>query len=552
MSLKTQKGSEFCAANVKPMQSNVFNKGTAFTAEEREKYHMRGLFPAAVETLEQQTARCYKQFQEMSTPLQKFIYLNSLQEQNYTLFYSLVTSHIEEMIPIVYTPVVGEGCIKYSSIWRKPIGLFINANDKGHIREILDNWTNPVDIIVVSDGSRILGLGDLGTNGMGIPVGKLSLYVTAALFHPECTLPVILDVGCDRPEIRDADDYLGLKQGRIPDEEYYPFVDEFMAAVKDKWPHCLVQFEDFQKPRCFDLLDRFFTKQLCFNDDIQGTGAVICSGFINAAKVSGIPLNEHRILFFGAGSASTGVGGMIANYIADQLKIDVAEARKQIRMIDSKGLVVKSRTVPPLPPHLLNWACDAEACKDLVKIVADFKPTALMGLSGQPKQFSKEVLEEMCKHCKRPIVFALSNPTSKSECSAEEAYTYTDGTCIFASGSPFDPVTYKGKTYTPGQGNNMYIFPGLGFGAWLAKSKLVTENMIMSTAITLAGCVTQEELDAGKIYPPVSKVQEISRKVAANVIRTSIKDGMCQLEKIPEDIDAFVVENQWKVEYPKM
>ena len=548
--LKTQKGRAFNAADATPMSNNMFNKGTAFSECERQAFHMRGLFPAAVETLEQQTARCYKQFQEMSTPLQKFIYLNQLQEQNATLFYSLVTSHIEEMIPIVYTPVVGEACVKYSSIWRKPIGLFISAKDKGHIREVLDSWKNPVELIVVSDGSRILGLGDLGTNGMGIPVGKLSLYVAAALFHPECTLPILLDVGCNRAEIRDAPDYLGLRQERLPDEEYYPFVAEFMAAVKDKWPECLVQFEDFQNPRCFKLLDQYFTKQLCFNDDIQGTGAVITSGFINAVKVSGIPIKEQRLLFFGAGSAANGVGSMIATWMAEQLGVDVKETRKQIRMIDSKGLITVHRT--NLDEHKRDWVCDAADCKDNVAIVRDFKPTALMGLSGQPKQFSKEVLEEMCKHCKRPIVFALSNPTSKSECTAEEAYTYTDGTCIFASGSPFAPVTYKGKTYTPGQGNNMYIFPGLGFGAKLAKAKVVTEDMIMSTAITLAGCVSKEQLEQGMIYPRVADVQDISRKVAAGVIRTAIKNGVCQLSPVPEDIDKYVADSQWKVEYPHM
>jgi len=534
------------------MSSATFNKGTAFTRKERDAFHLHGLLPYAVETLDQQAARCYAQFKEMTSPLQKFIYLNNLHEQNDTLFYKLVTSHLEEMIPVVYTPVVGEACQKYSSIWRKPIGLYLSCKDKGHIRQILDNWKQDVSLIVVTDGSRILGLGDLGTNGMGIPVGKLSLYVAAALFHPEGTLPVMLDVGCNVAQYRDAPDYLGVREERIPDSEYYPFVDEFMSAVHDKWPKCVVQFEDFQKPRCFDLLDKYFTKQCCFNDDIQGTGAVILSGFINAVKVSGIPVDQHRILFFGAGSASTGVGGMIATYIATTLKIDITEARKRIRMIDSKGLVVASRTVPPLPEVLKKWACDAQPTKDLVQIIRDFKPTALIGLSGQPKQFNEDVIKEVYSHCKRPIIFALSNPTSKSECSAHDAYYWTDGNCIFAAGSPFDPVEYKGKTYIPGQGNNMFIFPGLGFGTWLAQSRLVSEEMIMVAATTLAECVTQADLDKGLIYPSVNEVQAISRKIAANVIRQSIKDGLCQLSPIPEDIDAFVVANQWKIEYPSL
>ena len=262
------------------------------------------------------------------------------------------------------------------------------------------------------------------------------------------------------------------------------------------------------------------------------------------------PIFLCAFLFFGAGSAANGVGGMIAKYIAHALDVPIEAARKQIRMIDIDGLITTHRT--KFDGQNALWACDAPECKDLLQIVRDFKPTALMGLSGQPKQFSKEVLEEMCKHCKRPIVFALSNPTSKSECTAEEAYTYTDGTCIFASGSPFDPVTYKGKTYTPGQGNNMYIFPGLGFGAKLAKAKVVTEDMIMSTAITLAGCVTKEQLEQGMIYPRVADVQDISRKVAAGVIRTAIKNGVCQLSPVPEDIDKYVADSQWKVEYPHM
>eukprot|EP01107_Rhizomastix_libera_P014067 TRINITY_DN419_c0_g1_i1.p1 TRINITY_DN419_c0_g1~~TRINITY_DN419_c0_g1_i1.p1 ORF type:complete len:566 (+),score=93.20 TRINITY_DN419_c0_g1_i1:32-1699(+) len=549
---RTQTGRTFNPANVTVMASSTFNKGTAYTDAERDAMGLRGLMPACVDTLENQVARCYFQFKEQATPLMKFHYLNSLQEQNVTLFYALVTSHLEEMIPVVYTPVVGEACIKYSQQWRKPLGLFLSAKDKGNFRKILDNWKNPVDLIVVTDGSRILGLGDLGVNGMGIPVGKLSLYVAAALFHPDRVLPITIDVGCNVPAIRDDPLYLGLRQERLKDEEYYPLIKEFMAAVSDKWPECLVQFEDFQNPRCFKLLDEYFTKYLCFNDDIQGTGAVILAGFINAMKITGIPMKDHRILFFGAGSASTGVGSMIAFYLAEKLGIDVKETRKMIRMIDSKGLVVKSRTVPPLPDHLIPWACDAEACKDLVQIVRDFKPTALIGLSGQARQFSEEVIKEVHKHAKRPIIFALSNPTANAECTAEQAYTWTDGQAIFAAGSPFDPVEYKGKTYIPGQGNNMFIFPGLGFGAFISRSKFVTENMITRAAVILSECVSQEDINNGKIYPRVAEVQNITRKIAAEVFRTSIKDGMCQIHPTPKDseIDGIIAKAQWKPVYP--
>jgi malate dehydrogenase (oxaloacetate-decarboxylating)(NADP+) len=525
------------------------NKQTAFTHEERQKLKLRGLLPWAVETIERQTERAYAQFSSFTRPIDKYVFLNSLFSRNQTLFYNLVLAHIPEMVPIVYTPTVGEGCLKFASEFRSTAGMYLTPYDKGSIRTILDNWPHsPVDLIVVTDGGRILGLGDLGTNGMGIPIGKLHLYVIAAGFNPDRTLPVMLDVGTNNTQLLHDPLYLGVQKPRLGDPEYFGLCAEFMAAVEDKWPGCLVQFEDFPTPRCFQLLDRFFKKQLCFNDDIQGTGAIILAGVINAVRVSGTPLNAHRFLFLGAGSAATGVGEMIASWMAAELQVPVEKARQSIAMFDVDGLVTASRT--PMPDHLRPFARAEAESKDFVATISCFKPTALIGLSGAGRLFTQAVVEEVSRLNSRPIVFALSNPTSKAECTAEDAYNWSDGKAIFAAGSPFDPVSYKGSTLVPGQGNNMFVFPGLGLGAVLAQARLVTESMIMRCAHVVADSVSADDIKLGRIFPQISAIKDISRRVAAAVMDQAALEGVAMLKPWPVNTLDFVLAHQWKPEYP--
>jgi len=540
--------------NKKGLLSNkVFNKATAFTKDERKQLGLVGLLPHKIETIEEQAARVMNQFRAFSGSLEKYIYVQSLKERNETLFYYVLTRNLEEMLPIVYTPTVGEACINFANIWRTAEGMYISSEMKGSIRSVLDNWDHDVDIIVVSDGSRILGLGDLGTSGMGIPIGKLSLYVAAAGFHPAKTLPILLDTGTNNQKFLDDALYLGSSHKRIADDQYYPFVDEFMKAVKDKWPSALLQFEDFSNDHCFELLDIHRGQQLCFNDDIQGTGAVVASGFINACKVSGVAMGDQRIVFLGAGSAGIGVADNIVSVMVkeSQGKLAKEDARKGFYFVDSKGLVTTNRG-DELASFKVPYARkdQEKQLTSLLEIVKHVKPTALIGLSGMPKAFTEEIVQEFAKHSKRPIIFSLSNPTSKAECSAEEAYKWTDGRAIFASGSPFAPVTLGDKTYVPGQGNNMYIFPGLGFGSFLVQSKGVSDNMITSAAIALANSVTEEELSRGQIYPKLSKIRnEISPIIAVEVIKTAYDEGLAQLDPRPEDLLQFVKENMYQPEY---
>lgn len=423
--------------------------------------------------------------------------------------------------------------------------------DKGNMRNILDNWIHPhVSIIVVTDGSRILGLGDLGANGMGIPIGKLSLYVAASGFYPSTTLPVMLDFGTNNEKLLKDKLYLGERHKRLPNNEYYELVDEFMTAVKSKWPGCLVQFEDFSNDHCFELLDKYKSKMLCFNDDIQGTGAVVASGYLNAIKISGIPLKDHRIVFFGAGSAAVGVAKQIVHLMVME-GIPKEEALKHFWLVDSKGLVTVTRG-DKLQEHKVLFARkdiekDAQITT-LLSVVETVKPTTLIGLSGQGGTFTKEILSAMAKFNERPIIFPLSNPTSNSECTAEDAYQYTNGTSIFASGSPFAPVIWNGKSLIPGQGNNMYIFPGLGFGAQLCQSSKVSQSMIASASRALADSVTEDELLEGKLYPDISRIREISSKIAEAVIRTAHKQGLTKM-KLPDDLIGFIKQNMYRPEY---
>jgi len=535
--------------------TTTIDKGTAFTEEERDALGLRGLLPPIVETLEDQAARALQQFRSQKTTIEKYNFLTVIRYTNEILFYHLLTTNMVEMVPIVYTPTVGQACVEFGQHYKWAEGMYITPKDKGQIRSILNNWKRGgeegVSIIVVTDGSRILGLGDLGAGGLGISIGKLQLYVAGAGFNPENTLPIILDTGTktERYLKNENEHYLGIPQKRLPDPEYYDFVEEFLMAVKDKWPRALLQFEDFSNDHCFSLLEKYQDRLRCFNDDIQGTGAVIAAGFINAVKTSGVSFKDQRIVFLGAGSAGIGVADQIADVmVTAEEGLTLEEARKRFYFVDSQGLVTTNRG-GKLQSHKVPYArTDYEKVESLLEIVKTVKPTSLIGLSGMGGSFTEEILKEMAAINDRPVIFALSNPTANSECSAAEAYTASAGRAIFASGSPFQPVEIDGKKIVPGQGNNMYIFPGLGFGAWLCQSKKVSSSMITVAAMTLAGLTAPEDLEEGNMYPKLTKIREISAAIATAVIEQAYAEGLATIER-PSDILSFVKSKMWHPSY---
>ncbi|HZE20652.1 MAG TPA: NAD-dependent malic enzyme, partial [Desulfobaccales bacterium] len=444
------------------LRDPALNKGTGFTKEEREILGLQGLLPPAPQTMEVQVMRVLENLRKKPNDIEKYIFMIGLQDRNKTLFYRMVIDYIEEMMPIIYTPTVGEACLEYGHIFRRPRGIFISAKDRGRMPELLRNWPyKDIRIIVATDGERILGLGDLGADGMGIPVGKLALYTACAGIHHAYSLPVTLDVGTENEDLLNDPLYIGLKQRRLRGTAYDDFIEEFIVAVEEVFPRTLVQFEDFGNINAFRLLERYRERICCFNDDIQGTAAVTLAGLYSALRIKGGQLREQTFLFVGAGEAGLGTAELIvAAMVAEGLSLE--EARQRCWFVDSKGLLVKSRS--DLTGRKLRFAHDYEALNDLAATVEALKPTGLIGVSGKHGLFTRQVLEAMGRVNERPMIFSLSNPTSKSECTAEEAYMATEGRAIFASGSPFDPVTVGNKTLVPAQGNNVYIFPGMGLG----------------------------------------------------------------------------------------
>ena len=527
----------------------LLNKGTAFTCEERETLGLRGLVPPKVADMQEQLARVLENYRRKTDPLEKFIFLTALHDRNETLYYKLLTENLMEMTPIVYTPVVGAACQQFGHIYRKNRGMYISIQDKGHIRSMLDNWEqDEIDIIVVSDGSRILGLGDLGANGMGIPIGKLALYVAGGGVFPCKTLPILLDTGTNNQELLDDPLYLGLQQKRAADEEYYEFIEEFVDAIMDRWPKVLLQWEDFTNNHAFPLLNKYRDKLLSFNDDIQGTGAVALAGLLGAMRMKKERLAQQRILFYGAGSAAVGIADMIVAGIVEESGMTEAEARNLFWLLDSQGLVVKNGS-RPLQAHKVAYARDEAQIDNLLDVVKQVKPTIMVGVSGQGQSFTEEVIREMHKHVAQPIIFSLSNPTTKSECTAEQAYQWTDGKAIFASGSPFDPVRLEGKIYVPGQGNNMFIFPGVGLGASMCQARKVTDAMFYSAAKTLAEMVTEEELSLGTVYPDLRKIRQISATIATSVCEMAFAAGTAGIKE-PTDIRKYVEDHMFIPDYP--
>ncbi|MBN8709131.1 MAG: NAD-dependent malic enzyme [Verrucomicrobia bacterium] len=535
---------------VELLRHPLLNKATAFSEEERDQLGLRGLLPPRVVNLELQVDRVLAQLRCKSNDLEKYIFLSALQQRNETLFYKLLIDHLEETMPIIYTPTVGQACLEYGSILRHPRGLWITSNDRGRIASVLRNWpqTN-VRVIVVTDGERILGLGDLGAYGMGIPVGKLALYSACAGVHPSECLPITIDVGTENPRFLEDPFYIGLPQKRVRGEAYEALMDEFIAATQEVFPGCLVQFEDFANHNAFTLLEKWRDRICCFNDDIQGTAAVALAGLIAATKETRKPLADQTVLFLGAGEAGTGIAGLFVRALVEE-GMPEAEARKRCWFVDSKGLLVAGRDAK-LPSHKAPYAHEAPQAATLAEAVERIRPTALIGVAGIGPAFTAEILQRMGEYNHRPIIFALSNPTSKAECTPSQAYEATGGRAIYASGSPFAPVELGGRTFRPGQGNNVYIFPGVGLGVLAANTPTVTDTMFLAAARALAAETTPEDLAQGCVYPQLTRIREVSQKVAMATANEAVHLGLARND-LGANPEAAIASLMFQPSYPNL
>jgi malate dehydrogenase (oxaloacetate-decarboxylating)(NADP+) len=527
------------------LRDPLLNKGTAFTEAERDALGLRGFLPAHMLTLQAQAEKVLINLRNLPSDLEKFVALNSLHDRNETLFFRVVCDNIDEIQPLIYTPTVGLACQRFGLIFQQPRGLFIGANDRGRIAELLANWPYAAKLIVVTDGERILGLGDLGANGMGIPVGKLSLYSACAGIHPELCLPVMLDVGTNNEALLSDPYYIGLRQRRLSGTAYDEFVDEFITAARKVFPGVLIQFEDFANHSAFRLLHKYRDKICVFNDDIQGTAAVALAGLLSALRVTGGKLGEQRLLFLGAGEAATGIADLVVSAMVAEGTSE-AEAISRNWLVDSRGLVVKARN--DLTPHKLRYAHDQALVGDFPTAIRTLKPTAIIGVAAVGGAFTPEVLRTMAEINDRPIVFALSNPTSKAECSAEDAYRLTSGRALFACGSPYDPVKLEGRTYVPRQGNNSYIFPGVGLGAIASGTRLVTDEMFMAAARTLAQLVSAADIAQGSLYPALPRIREVSAHIGAAVAEVAYRRGLAS-GQAPKDLLAYIQSQMYDPHY---
>ena len=541
----------------RPLLLNPFtNKGTAFTQRERDELDLCGLVPPAVCTMRQQLERTYENFKAKTSNLEKFVYLTSLQDRNETLFYRLVLEHIDEMMPVVYTPVVGEACQKYSHIYRRGRGLYIAYEDRHRIEEILLNAGIPhPSVIVVTDGERILGLGDQGAGGMGIPIGKLCLYTLCAGVSPYSTLPITLDVGTNNQERLSDPLYLGMRHERVRGEAYQEFIDAFVAAVKKVFPRVVLQWEDFLKENALFQLARFRDQLCTFNDDVQGTAAVVLAGVYGALRITGQRMRDQRVVFAGAGASAQGISELlVAAFMEDGLTLE--EANRRIWTTDSRGLVSRDR--PNLEKYKATYARPAEevagyACKDrskvtLLETVENAKPTMLIGVSATPGVFDEPVVRAMARISARPIILPLSNPTSKTEVTPEDALRWSEGRAIVATGSPFDPVTVDGKRHRIGQCNNSFVFPGVGLGLTISGARHVSNGMFLEAAKALAAMVTPEDLAECAVYPQLSRIRECSFAVACATIRRAVTEGHADQE-ILEHLEKTVERGMWYPEY---
>jgi malate dehydrogenase (oxaloacetate-decarboxylating) len=509
------------------------NKGTAFTVRERDELDLHGLLPPAVCTIEQQLERVYENFQAKSTPLEQFIYLASLHDRNETLFFRLVHERIDEMLPIVYTPVVGEACQRYSHIYRRGRGLYVSYDQRDHIEKVLSNYhTTDPSVLVVTDGERILGLGDQGVGGMGIPIGKLCLYTLCAGVSPYNTLPIMLDVGTDNEErLRDRL-YLGLRHKRVRGDDYQAFVDRFVDAVRRVYPNALLQWEDFLKANALTQLQRFRDQLATFNDDIQGTAAVVLSGIYCGLKLTGQSIRDQRLLFAGAGASAQGIADLFVSALVEG-GLPIQEARGRIWTVDTKGLVARDRrgledfkaAYAREVDEVATWTCEDRSRITLEEAIANARPTILIGVSATPGTFTEGAVKLMAGINERPMILPLSNPTSRSECTAQDALRWSDGRAIVATGSPFAPVEYDGRQHRIGQCNNAFIFPGVGLGVCVARARRVSDGMFLAAAAALADQVTAEDLVEAAVYPQLSRIRECSHAVACAVIRRAVAEG---------------------------
>jgi malate dehydrogenase (oxaloacetate-decarboxylating)(NADP+) len=513
------------------------NKGTAFTEEERRQYRLEGLLPPTVTNIELQAARRHTEIASLDDDLQKYLVLSDLQTRNETLFYAVLMADPSTYMPLVYTPTVGEACQKFGHIFREARGMFLPISARGRIREILGNWPEKdVRFIVVTDGERILGLGDLGAGGMGIPIGKLALYTACAGVPPQYCLPVVLDVGTNNQVLLDDPLYQGLRHNRVRGDEYMAFVDEFVDAVQSWYPKCCIQWEDFANINAVPILERYRNKYCTYNDDIQGTAGIALAGIFAALRITGQKITDQRFLFLGGGSAGTGIAELISQAMAME-GMDIAEARKRNALFDINGLIVTSRT--DLAEFQKPFAQDRERVTTFVEAVKAIRPTGIIGVSTVPKLFTREVIAAMAEINERPIIFPYSNPTSRSECTAEEAYRWSGGRAVFASGSPFPPVEIAGRKFVPGQGNNVYIFPAMGMAVFASEATRVTEEMFIVAAKAVAEQVTEENLSVGLIYPPQSRILEASLHVAERVAAYIFDKGLARVPR-PDDIGALI------------
>ena len=519
------------------------NHGVAFDAEERAQLGLNGLLPPAVNSVQEQVERYRSMLSRFERPLDKALMLDSLHYTDQDLYFRLLIDHTDEYMPIVYTPTVGEFCQNFSRVFRYPRGLFISIEDAGHVGELIDHCPQEtVDVIVVTDGERILGLGDQGLNGMGIPIGKLSLYTACAGIHPNRTLPVVIDVGTNNEEYLADPLYLGLRRRRETGPAYDALIDEFITEARRRWPKVLIQFEDFGNRNAFRLLERYRNQVLCFNEDIHGKAAVTLAGVYSAMRVLQADLLEQKFLFFGAGEAATGIANLIADAMVEA-GMPREEALKHCVLFDSKGLVTKNRE--NLAAHKLPFAHDLPEADDFLTAVRLVKPTGIIGVAAQAKAFSSEVLAEMASLNERPIIFALSNPTSKAECTAEEAYRGTNGRALFASGSPFAPVQFGGRTFVPRQGNNSYVFPALGLGAVFAGATCMPNTMFLAAARRLSELVSEEDLAQGSLYPPLADIRRVSAVIGAAVAECAYAHGLATNPR-PDDLEAAVAASMYE------
>lgn len=537
------------------IETPLLNKGSAFSQREREQFNLAGLLPPIFESIEEQVERCYQQYKSFTNNLNKHIYLRAIHDTNETLFFRLVRDHLEEMMPIIYTPTVGEACERFSDIYRKHRGLFISYEDRHNIDDILRNATKgKVKVIVVTDGERILGLGDQGIGGMGIPIGKLSLYTAVGGISPAYTLPVMLDVGTNNQTLLDDPMYMGRRHKRISQEQYDEFLELFINAVKRRWPSVMLQFEDFAQPNAMPLLQRYRAKICSFNDDIQGTASVTVGSLLAACRVKGEALSSQKVVFVGAGSAGCGIAEQIISQMVSE-GISEAQARSQIFMVDRYGLLTEGmedlrdfqQVLTQKQESLSEWNYSGDYAS-LLDVMHCAKPDILIGVSGQPGLFTEQVIKAMHQGCKQPIIFPLSNPIKQVEAMPEDVIAWTNGEAIVATGSPFEPVTFNGKEHIIPQCNNSYIFPGIGLGVVAVGAKRITDEMLMVASETLAAASPRANTGEGSLLPPLTQVEALSKKIAFNVAKKAIEQSVA-LEISDEKLASLIERNYWLPEY---